>query len=628
MLSFQLRKQLRNFTVDITHQIDKETLVLIGHSGCGKSTTLKMLSGLLAPDEGFIHLNGRVLYDTQNKINLAPEHRNIGYVFQNYALFPHLTVTENVAYGISRLDREEKMARVNETLDFLGIQSLSQAKPAMLSGGEQQRVALARALVTRPQLLLLDEPLSALDISTRSFVRTELKEILRKLSIPTIIVTHDYEDARVLADRIAVMDHGEILQSGTDREISEYPASSFVAEFTGTNLLPVPARATTNHPDSAKETHAAFHPWSVAVSFQPTASGYEWQGKISDITRFGGYARLHIEGSEPFFADIQADQLNSRGYQPGDTVHVTVHPDHVRLVTPSLSSFSRSNGNGDAQTANAKIAPKGRKRLIASLLGLVAAVVFVAGFGLFSAKSGNSSHQIHMVAFVAANATDPFNETIVAFKNQHPGLQLEATYAGTQVLRTQLENGAKADLFLSADQDHIQAVQNEGLIDRYDPVSRGHEVIVVPRSNPAGIHSLQDLATKPSKLIIGTDSVPIGKYTRQVFEKASQQDLGPQFPKEVMSHVVSMESNVKQVLQKVALGEADAGIVYRTDVTPNFADKLDIIEIPPRYNVAATNYIAVMKNTPNPELANELKKFMLSEEGQKLFQKYGYDNLK
>lgn len=174
---------------------------------------------------------------------------------------------------------------------------------------------------------------------------------------------------------------------------------------------------------------------------------------------------------------------------------------------------------------------------------------------------------------------------------------------------------------------HIKAVEKEGLIEKFKEVSKNHEVIAIPKSNSAGIHSLEDLGQKPVKLVIGIDSVPIGRYTRQIFEKANV-TYGSDFSKQVMSHVVSLESSTKAVLQKVTLGEAEAGVVYRTDVTPEFEKRVDIIEIPKELNVMSTNYIAVVKKSPNPELSRQFLELILSDKGQGAFLKYGYDPLK
>ncbi|GAB7387711.1 hypothetical protein BSNK01_15480 [Bacillaceae bacterium] len=637
MLTFALKKRLRDFTVDVSGRIGAETLVLIGYSGCGKSSTLQMLAGLLQPDEGRITLDDRILFDKKEGIEQPPEARNVGYVFQNYALFPHLTVEENIAYGLFRLPKKERMERVEEALHFLGIETLAKSKPAMLSGGEKQRVALARALVTRPRLLLLDEPLSALDVSTRSYVRMELKELLRQLSIPTIVVTHDYEDARVLADRVAVMERGRIVQSGTPQEIARFPANRFVAEFVGTNLL-----LTQKGEGETSADYVAFDPWLVEVSDEPQSSPFEWKGKIRDVAWLGGFVRLHIAGERipeesSFYADIPSEKFERAGFQVGETVYARVRPEHIRRVSvkPERLSFATAGWRkeqADERRKRERAKPFrnrwgwgawGWGAVVASVLLFSAMITTYA----FRSQPAATSEKVEMFALVAANATDPFTEIAEKFEQEHPGVDIEATFAGTQVLRTQLEQGAKADLFLSADLEHMEAVQRQGLVDEFFPVSNNHEVIVVPKDNRASIRSLEDLGRKPLKLVIGTDSVPIGRYTRQIFKNANAA-YGEDFYERVMSRVVSLETNVKAVLQKVALGEADAGIVYRTDVTPEFARNVQMIEIPKTYNVTATNYIAVPKRAPHKELAEELQAMMLSGQGQEIFAKYHYDPVK
>ncbi|MFD2922793.1 molybdate ABC transporter substrate-binding protein [Halobacillus naozhouensis] len=621
MLEFKLKKQLRDFTVDISEQIGDETLVLIGHSGCGKSTTLKMLAGLLRPDEGKIEVINNVLFSSQQKVDLPPEERNIGYVFQNYALFPHLTVTENVVYGISKLPVEEREKRVQDTLAFLGIESLAHSKPAMLSGGEQQRVALARALVTEPELLLLDEPLSALDVSTRSHVRTELKQLLKKLSIPTILVTHDYEDARVLADRVAVMDKGKVIQSGIPREVTQFPADHFVAEFTGTNLVAV------ENPKTELPSYVSFDPWKGEVSRKTRASTYEWNGKVGDIVVLGGFVRLHIQGKSSFYADIPIEKYETEVFQVGEIVYVSVDAKEIRSI-PISSKLLRTHQTEPEETQPKREKKKKRRRWkwAYSLAALLLMTFVATAFG-FDSKSASTTHQIEVFALVAANATDPFSDLIEEFEKKHPEVNVMATFAGTQIVRTQLEQGANADLFLSADLGHIEAVKKQDLIDEFFPVSNNHVVIVVPKDNRAGIQSLKDLADQNIKLVIGTDTVPIGKYTRQVLENAKV-TYGKDFSEKVMSNVVSLETNVKQVLQKVSMGEAEAGVVYRSDVTPEFLKKVKIVEIPEEHNVVATNYISVPNQAPNKDLAEKFMQLMLSDKGQEIFVKYKYDPVK
>ncbi|WP_230640296.1 ABC transporter ATP-binding protein [Shinella sumterensis] len=215
-----------------------ESVVLLGPSGCGKTTTLRMVAGFLQPDGGEIHLDGVLASDA--RYTLPPEKRGLGMVFQTYAVWPHKTVEENVAYGLkmSRNSRAEVREGVAAALDLVKLGDLAKRYPAELSGGQQQRVALARALATRPSLLLLDEPLSNLDASLREEMRFELRQLQKELGITSLYVTHDQDEALVLADRIVVMNAGRIEQIGTPEEVYRKPASRFVGSFVGTaNLL-------------------------------------------------------------------------------------------------------------------------------------------------------------------------------------------------------------------------------------------------------------------------------------------------------------------------------------------------------------------------------------------------------
>lgn len=208
-----------------------ETLVLLGPSGCGKTTTLRLIAGLEQPDAG-----GRVLFDGVDVTAQSIEKRNVGMVFQSYALFPNMTVAENIGYGlrIRKLPAAEQRASVAEMLSMMRIEALADRHVDQLSGGQRQRVALARALAVRPRALLLDEPLTALDAQLRDALRVEINLLLRRLGITTVYVTHDQDEAMALGDRIIVMDHGRVAQSGTPREIYHQPASPFVANFIGT----------------------------------------------------------------------------------------------------------------------------------------------------------------------------------------------------------------------------------------------------------------------------------------------------------------------------------------------------------------------------------------------------------
>jgi putative spermidine/putrescine transport system ATP-binding protein len=215
--------------------MEGECIALLGPSGCGKTTALSLIAGFLTPDGGEIRIGGR-------DMATVPTHkRNSGMVFQSYALFAHLTVFENVAFGLKmrKVEKEETTRRVGEALALVRLEGLATRFPRQLSGGQQQRVALARALVIRPEILLLDEPLSNLDAKLRQEMRTELMEILRTVRITTIFVTHDQEEALALADRVVIMNRGRVEQIGTPNEVYEEPATGFVAKFLGeSNILP------------------------------------------------------------------------------------------------------------------------------------------------------------------------------------------------------------------------------------------------------------------------------------------------------------------------------------------------------------------------------------------------------
>jgi len=231
-----------------------------------------------------------------------------------------------------------------------------------------------------------------------------------------------------------------------------------------------------------------------------------------------------------------------------------------------------------------------------------------------------------LIALVAANAKEPFDQIVGAFEHEHPGVIVRTEYAGTQVLETQAEQGAPFDVFVSADRGHIDTLVRERLVEPPVLLSQGHEVIVVSKGNPAGIRSLRDLADRPSKLVLGDESVPIGIYTREVFANAAR-DYGSGFSTRVLSHAVSLETNVKQVLEKVALGEADAGIVYFTDVTRAYEGKVEIVPIPARYEVEAGNFIAVAAQSKNIDAARDLAGYATGPAGRLIFRRNGYDPL-
>jgi molybdate transport system ATP-binding protein len=219
-LQVDIQKRLwsgrRVFSLDVSFATDQDVLVLFGPSGAGKSLTLQAIAGLIAPDAGRIVAGGRVLYDSQEHIRVPARRRDVGYVFQDYALFPHLTVARNVAFGLKRgwpwyLPRGERL-RLEEALDIFELTDLQHSLPRDLSGGQRQRVALARALIRRPGLLLLDEPFSALDAPLRAKMRRELLKLRKRFNLPVILITHDPEDVAALADTVVAYDAGRIRQ--------------------------------------------------------------------------------------------------------------------------------------------------------------------------------------------------------------------------------------------------------------------------------------------------------------------------------------------------------------------------------------------------------------------------------
>ncbi|HOT06181.1 MAG: Trehalose/maltose import ATP-binding protein MalK [Methanosaeta sp. PtaB.Bin039] len=231
MLQVDVEKQLRDFPLQVRFDVAHgEVLALVGENGCGKSTVLHLLAGLLRPDSGRIALDGDILFDSRLGIDLCPESRNIGYVFQNYALFPHLSVHDNVAFGLRarHLPSSDVKSRVRRHLEAAGLWELRLARADRISGGQKQRAALARALAIEPALLLLDEPFSALDASHREEARKNLHCIIDEMDVPAVMVTHDWGDLSRLGDRICLMRQGLIRLTGNREEFSQMLAKADV----------------------------------------------------------------------------------------------------------------------------------------------------------------------------------------------------------------------------------------------------------------------------------------------------------------------------------------------------------------------------------------------------------------
>ncbi len=234
-LTARLRARVGSLLVDVTLDTAPGTLVVIGPNGAGKTSLLSLLLGVLPADEGHVQVGGHVLMDGAESVHVAPESRRLGYVPQDYALFPHLSARQNVEFSLEcsagPLPRAERRERARALLAELGIESLGDRAPRALSGGEKQRVALARALAASPRALLFDEPLAALDVSSREEIRAFLVSHLERVALPTVLVTHDARDARALAHRLLVLEGGKVTQAGTWEELRSRPASRFVERF-------------------------------------------------------------------------------------------------------------------------------------------------------------------------------------------------------------------------------------------------------------------------------------------------------------------------------------------------------------------------------------------------------------
>ena len=289
VLAARLRDRRGALELDVElAALEGATTVLVGESGAGKTAVLRALAGLDRPATGRITVDGTDWLDTGRGISLPPWQREVGYVPQDYALFPHLTVKENVAFGLQplRLPVVERRTRVEEALATAGVAGLGHRMPRQLSGGEQQRVALARALAPAPRLLLLDEPLAALDLQTRRLVRTELRELLGRLPCITIYVTHSPVEALVFGDRIVVLEQGRVSQSGPREELLRYPRSPFVAELMGTNLFIGRRAATGDAPGDPPGGRVRTAEGDVAVSAYPAPGDVFLTVSPREITLF------------------------------------------------------------------------------------------------------------------------------------------------------------------------------------------------------------------------------------------------------------------------------------------------------------------------------------------------------
>ncbi|MGH9039432.1 MAG: ABC transporter ATP-binding protein [Acidimicrobiia bacterium] len=324
-----------------------ELVALLGPNGAGKTTLLKILAGLVAPDRGRVVLDGAVLDDVATARHVPVERRPVGYVFQDYLLFPHLSALENVAFGLRSRGIPKREARrgAGEWLDRVGLAEHADARPAALSGGQAQRVALARALATEPRVLLLDEPLAALDATTRLSTRRELRRQLDRYEGVRLLVTHDPLEAMALADRLVVLEEGRISQTGTPTEISRRPRSRYIADLVGLNLLRgrgdqegvvfPGASLIVAGPVPTGEVFAVVHPRAVSLHRErPGGSPRNvWSGTVDGLDYEGERVRVMVGGTLPIVAEVTPGAVADLRLGDGGMVWVSVKATEISAYT-------------------------------------------------------------------------------------------------------------------------------------------------------------------------------------------------------------------------------------------------------------------------------------------------------
>ena len=317
-------------------------LALAGPSGAGKTSILRVVAGFLRPREGRVACGAEVWLDTARGIDVPPEERRCGYLFQEYALFGHLRVWQNVAYGLRDTPRAERRQRAHALLERFGVGELADARPRTLSGGERLRVALARAVARRPAALLLDEPLAALDPRTRAGAGRELAALLRDAEVPALLVTHDFTEAALLGDRVGIVDRGRVIQAGTAGELAAAPASAFVADFTGATVLTGEAapgadgltRVALDGGGSVASVEpgqgrvaVSVYPWEVALDAPeavPTGSAQNHVvAEVISVTAVGNRIRVGMATPQPLVAEITGPSARELALEPGARVVAT-----------------------------------------------------------------------------------------------------------------------------------------------------------------------------------------------------------------------------------------------------------------------------------------------------------------
>jgi molybdate transport system ATP-binding protein len=347
-LSAQVTVELDGFTLDVDLSIRAgQTVAVVGPNGAGKTTLLRALAGLRALTRGRIDLDGTVYDDPDAGVYVPPERRPVGVMFQDNLLFPHLSAVDNVAFGLRArgMSRRDARQRAEDWLQRVGLDGRAYARPRELSGGQAQRVALARALALDPAMLLLDEPLAALDATTRNDVRRDLRRHLTTFTGVRLVITHDPVDAAVLADHVIVLDEGRIAQTGSPADITQRPRTQWVAELTGTNLFAGTADAggeivldgggaiVVADPQSPGRVFAVVHPRAVSIyRARPEGSARNtWEGRVATVEPVGDRYRINIDAVPPVVAEVTAAAVRDIGLAEGVSVWVAIKATEVEV---------------------------------------------------------------------------------------------------------------------------------------------------------------------------------------------------------------------------------------------------------------------------------------------------------
>jgi molybdate transport system ATP-binding protein len=352
VLRVEATARLGAFALDVALSAEPGScLALAGPSGAGKSTVLRIAAGLVRPGVGRVTCGDEVWLDTARGIDVAPERRRCGYVFQEHALFGHLSAWRNVAYALHELPRREREPRARALLARFGVGHRADARPRTLSGGERQRVAVARALAVEPAALLLDEPLSALDARTRAAASRELAALLHAAGVPALLVTHDFQEAALLGDRVGVMDGGRIVQIGTAGDLAAEPASPFVADFTGAVVLTgVAAPASdgltrvmldgggeiSSPEPAAGPVAVTVYPWDIGLAprgaIEPGSARNHLDVEIVSVTAVGSRVRIGLAAPQPLTAELTEPAVRTMQIEAGQRAVATWKATATRLL--------------------------------------------------------------------------------------------------------------------------------------------------------------------------------------------------------------------------------------------------------------------------------------------------------